>query len=110
MSSSFSMEDLGFDGFEDPGPVKLSKEGEAREEIMATLSKMRRDDIVTVSNTKWKVFNANGVSVYVTKLGTKGKKFYKLEVMSFLPKKIGVFQVLEGGDKLASEPEATDTW
>ena len=41
---------------------------------------LKRDDVVTVGKTRWRVEKATGVTAFVVKDGSKGRKLYTLHV------------------------------
>lgn len=92
----------GFEGFDVDYETPLKKTGHDCGQL---LSALRRDDVVQVGSTRWKVTHARGVSVHVIKHGTRGRKLYKLVTVSLDPCEIEVQETYPGsGDIMHGVP------
>ena len=68
------------------------------------LSRLAAGDIVTVGRTRWQVFRNRGVTNYITKEGSKGRKLYTLHATSLDPCCIEVREVFGGSGDLMDKP------
>ena len=51
-----------------------------RDRCARRLSDLKKNDVVTVGKSRWKIWRSTGITNIVTKAGTKGRKLYDLHV------------------------------
>jgi DNA repair protein RadC len=85
----------------DESPSEMSDADKSR----ALLGSLRRDDIVTVGKSRWRVENARASVVYLVKAGTSGRKLYGLDAADLMGN-FHVFEVFPGSGKSMGLPPA----
>lgn len=77
----------------------------ARDRCIRALS-LKKGDIVSVGKSRWEVERSRGVTSYVTKVGTKGKKLYTFVTTEIDRCCIEVRQVFPGSGDVMQDKKA----
>lgn len=80
--------------------VEPAAEDSARDRCAKLASELSVGDVVRVGRSVWKVWRTHGVTVYLTKAGTKGKKLYQLTLGSFEPCVYEVHEINPGSGEI----------
>lgn len=77
-----------------------------RDTCATKLSSLRKDDVIVVGKTRWRVWKNVGVTNLVEKEGSKGRKLYTLEATNLAPCCISVREVWPGSGEVKVDKPA----
>jgi hypothetical protein len=85
------------DLFPDAFPACAQPEPSAYDTAIKTITALHPGDVIAIGSMRFLVCKEYGVSKYLTKIGTKGTKFYFLKTLQLEPLIVGACQMLGGG-------------
>lgn len=81
-------------------PEDADAEESPRDRCAKLASGLEVGDVVRVDRSVWQVWRTRGGTVYLTKVGTKGKKLYQLTVGSLEPCHYEVHEINPGSGEI----------